>query len=245
MSTGTSRPTTTPPNWLSELKPAELVPIVPIVAAGFAFAFVVGYFLAFDIFWFPFFSLSEHVVFAVRAFPIAIGASVVFLIGLQWSKIQNDWQFLNVYSIRLTYFWIFVLFLTAGVAFVGGHFALMASLIVIAVGTSLYRCGPVAHPRTTDILYWVITTMVVSLITGYLSGMFSPAAWVLDRSIGNRFFPLASSMNVHMKSGDAKAGIRGRVIFVGSRGVLFYEYGNKVTHLFLWSDIKEINDKVD
>jgi hypothetical protein len=44
------------------------------VATGFAFSYVVGYFLAFDISSFSFFSLSEHVVFALWALPIAIGA---------------------------------------------------------------------------------------------------------------------------------------------------------------------------
>jgi hypothetical protein len=233
MSTGT-----TDPDWLSELKPGELVPIIPIVAGGFAFAYVVGYFLALDIFWFPFFSLSEHVVFAVRALPIAIGASVVFLIGLQWSKIQNNWQVLKVYSSRLTYFWIALLLVAAGVAVISSHFALVASFLVIASGTYLYRCRPVAHPRTSNTLYWIITTMVVSLITGYLS---AKGAWVVDRWIGHRFLPLTSSMTVRLKGGD----VSGRVIFVGSRGVLLYEYESRVTHLFLWSDIKEINNKVE
>ena len=64
------------------LKPQELIGLVPIVASGFAVAYNVGYFLAYDISWLPFFSLPEHIVFALRALPIAIGASVAFLIGI-------------------------------------------------------------------------------------------------------------------------------------------------------------------
>ena len=64
------------------LKPQELIGLVPVVASGFAVAYNVGYFLAYDISWLPFFSLPEHVVFALRALPIAIGASVAFLIGI-------------------------------------------------------------------------------------------------------------------------------------------------------------------
>jgi hypothetical protein len=67
----------------------SLAAVVPILASTFAFAFVVGYFLAFDISWFPFFSLSEHVVFALRALPIAVGASVVFLLAMRYPKIKN------------------------------------------------------------------------------------------------------------------------------------------------------------
>jgi hypothetical protein len=40
-----------------------LTGVIPILMSAFAFAYVVGYFLAFDLAWFPFFSLSEHIVF--------------------------------------------------------------------------------------------------------------------------------------------------------------------------------------
>jgi len=37
------------------------LPVVgPVIGSSFAFAYVVGYFYAFDIAWFPFFSLPEH-----------------------------------------------------------------------------------------------------------------------------------------------------------------------------------------
>src|SRR5271163_2654638 len=52
------------------------------IASIFAFAFVIWYFYAYDIAWFPFFSFSEHLVFALRALPIALGALVVLLIVL-------------------------------------------------------------------------------------------------------------------------------------------------------------------
>ena len=58
----------------------DLTVAVPFVASCFAFAFVVGYFYAFDIPWFAFFSFTEHLVFALRALPIAIGGSVGFLV---------------------------------------------------------------------------------------------------------------------------------------------------------------------
>ena len=48
---------------------SQLIAGLPLLASGFAFMYVVGYFLAFDLAWFAFFSLSEHVVFALRALP--------------------------------------------------------------------------------------------------------------------------------------------------------------------------------
>lgn len=63
----------------------DLSSLAPFVASGFAFAFVVGYFFAFDIAWFSFFGLSEHIAFALRALPVAIGASVAFVMVLRHS----------------------------------------------------------------------------------------------------------------------------------------------------------------
>jgi hypothetical protein len=84
MQAGTERTSKRDEDWFQ-----KLVTIVPMVAPAFAFAFVVGYFFAFDISWFPLFSLSEHIVFAIRALPIAIGASVAFLITLTLPQFQN------------------------------------------------------------------------------------------------------------------------------------------------------------
>jgi len=83
-----------------EWSPKDLVTIVPLVATSFAFAFVVGYFFAFDISWFPFFSLSEHIVFALRALPVAVGAAAFFLIALTHPIESRRWH------LALTLLWI-------------------------------------------------------------------------------------------------------------------------------------------
>jgi hypothetical protein len=54
----------------------DLTTAVPVIATSFAFAFNVGYFTA-DIGWFSIFSLQEHVVFALRAIPVAVVALVL------------------------------------------------------------------------------------------------------------------------------------------------------------------------
>ncbi len=50
----------------------DLTVVVPFVATSFALAYVVGYFYAFDIAWFAYFSFPEHLVFALRVLPAAI-----------------------------------------------------------------------------------------------------------------------------------------------------------------------------
>jgi hypothetical protein len=60
----------------------DLTKATPLVAIGFALAFEVGYFYSIDIGWFSFFTLSEHIEFALRALPIAIAGTVLFLLLL-------------------------------------------------------------------------------------------------------------------------------------------------------------------
>jgi hypothetical protein len=95
-------------------------------------------FLAFDISWFPFFSLSEHVVFALRALPIAIGASVLFLVALRYPQIQAHWKFLREKSHRFSIAWICILAGAPVLALLGAHFALCLSFCLIALGAFIY-----------------------------------------------------------------------------------------------------------
>jgi len=67
---------------LTSISWTDLVIHAPALASLFALTYVVGYFYAFDIAWFPFFSFTEQLVFALRALPTAIGAFVVFLIAV-------------------------------------------------------------------------------------------------------------------------------------------------------------------
>jgi hypothetical protein len=62
---------------------------VPVAASAFAFAFDIGYFYSIDIGWFSFFSLSEHVAFALRTLPIALAATVVLAMVMNPAGITN------------------------------------------------------------------------------------------------------------------------------------------------------------
>jgi hypothetical protein len=50
----------------------DLLVLAPLLGTGVAIAYNFGYFLAFDIDYFSFFSLTEHIVFALSALPIAL-----------------------------------------------------------------------------------------------------------------------------------------------------------------------------
>jgi hypothetical protein len=64
----------------------------PVIAPTFAFAFNIGCFIAIDINWFTLFNLTEHMVFAIKALPIAIGASICFEIALSFHRIERVGQ---------------------------------------------------------------------------------------------------------------------------------------------------------
>jgi hypothetical protein len=106
----------------------DMTAAAPFIATSFAFAFNVGYFWSIDIGWFSLFSLSEHVVFALRALPIAIGASIVFMIGLNFAQLESRFKWLSRCKHWLFVLWTLVLAAAAFVAAaLGFRFALCAS----------------------------------------------------------------------------------------------------------------------
>jgi hypothetical protein len=151
-----------------------LITIVPLVAASAAFAFVVGYFSAFDIAWIPFFSLPEHTVFAIRALPVAVGASVFFLIALM-RPIHNGWR------LALTVVWIIVLVAAALVTVVHAHPTFALTFLLVACGAVIrYREKSMKNTDVRNILYWAITLMAMSLIIGWGS------ANILEKRVGRQ-----------------------------------------------------------
>jgi hypothetical protein len=207
----------------------DLIPVAPMVAGAFAFAYVVGYFLAFDISWFPFFTLSEHVVFAVRALPVAIGISFAFLIVFELTRISQREGWWRDY---LRYAWIVVLVGTAIAIFLYNHAGLALTLLFIAAGTILYYKGPDIGSPFLAFLFSATNMMLVSVIVGVLSG----ATWRVPY-----LQPDSRAMAVKLKSGTGKP-IRGHVIFAGNQSVLIYEFGSGVTHLVSWDNIEEITE---
>jgi hypothetical protein len=226
----------------------ELAVVIPILASGFAFAFVVGYFLAFDIAWFPFFSLSEHVVFALRVLPIAIGASVGLVIALRFSKIEKYWPRLQGKGYLFFRAWICVLLLAAALAGFSIHFGLASSFLLIAFGAFVHHRVHVSNKSSlANILYWTTTLLVLCLMFGFLSGL------VLKFDTLRRFlnsvtrhsitgYSIAPSMIVDVKPDYGPKFYIGQVIFVGNSGVLFFDSEVRRIHLIRWRDIIDISE---
>jgi hypothetical protein len=143
-----------------------------------------GLLLAFDISWFPFFSLSEHVVFALRALPIAIAASVALLVALRYSKLENHWRYLQGKRHWFAILWICSLVLAGILAYLSGHLGLCISFLFVALGAFIHYRVPTSHKSFANILYWTTTVTVLTLMAGYLSGNGWKAAREIDECLG-------------------------------------------------------------
>jgi hypothetical protein len=194
----------------------DLPVVAPVIGSGFAFAYVVGYFYAFDVAWFPFFSLSEHLVLALRALPMAIGASVGLLIAL--SPVDRRWKWLRKNTRWFVSGWIVILIVLAVLASTSKHFGLAVSFLGIAFGTWLFHYRSTPPSFSVRVLYWAATLMVLSLILGFASG----SAYRIPRN-----FRYERCMSVDTGSNHWV----GHLISAGALSVLIYDYPSKEVQL--------------
>jgi hypothetical protein len=230
----------------------EALPAIPLLLTGFAFAYVVGYFLAFDLAWLPFFSLSEHIVFAIRAIPVAVAASVILLVAMEHPSLVAK-------AMRV---WIYVLWTSALIALIFRYVGLTVTFAIIAVATYEYnqkhpqRDSKNASEKTNHndkaqqatalpMPFLAAQILVLSLLIGFFSG----AATKFD-SVLNPFIPsyLSRAMHVHLKPQEGGDKYIGHVVFVGSERVFIYQYDisgkttNNKAMIIPWDKIDEIHE---
>jgi hypothetical protein len=75
----------TAPSELLDVTWKEIGKNIPAVLSIFAISFVIGYFYAFDISWFAVFGIWDHLVFALRSLPVAVGATLFLLMFVKIS----------------------------------------------------------------------------------------------------------------------------------------------------------------
>jgi hypothetical protein len=150
----------------------------PILASIFAFSYVVGYFYASDISWFPFFSLSEHLVFAIRALPTAIGALAVTFSGVYSStsgrKNNHDRTLLNSIALFvLVISWMCVLLCFSIYMFTYNYIGLSATFLAVAMAAVFFQSSGTLPPLLVHIAYWGISIATLCVLFGFVSG----SAW--------------------------------------------------------------------
>jgi hypothetical protein len=202
--------------------------VIPFLLSGFAFAYVIGYFLAFDLAWLPFFSLSEHIVFALRALPFAVAALVALLFAKEFPHLLG----------RVILVWICVLWAAAVIALMTRYFGLFVTFAVVAVATRIYYKQYQNDNNAAAMPYLAAQLMILSLMVGYLSGTILKADGFIDDHIPHWF---SRSMHVHLiaEKNDAR---NGHVVFVGDQRILFYDYALHKVLLYQWKDVAEVHE---
>jgi hypothetical protein len=202
----------TDPSPESSLK--ELTGLAPILVPAFAFAFVVGYFSGIDISWLSFFSLKDHALFALRALPVAITASLFFAFGLNSRHLSKQFSWIYGYRRHFAIVWAVILLAFAAESLYEARVGLGISFIGMALGHWLYYKTTLPHrakPSVLDAhciaetLYWAGTLMFVSIIVGYVSAL--PCLLELQR-------------HSSIKNGST---IIGNVIFSGDKYLLVWQ----------------------
>jgi hypothetical protein len=210
----------------------NLTVIGPFVAPIFALAYVVGYFYAFDIAWFAFFSIAEHLVFALRALPIAIGASAL-LIGVVNLPEPRRWL-----AVSSSVAWIGLLIVAGLQVIILGHLGAAIGFWIVGIGAVIRLSTPSHADPVANMLYWGVTLTVGCLIIGYSSGMFMKHA--KDFTFGPKqiqFKPMS------IVTTDNSKYCTTHVIFEGNDGVLFYDFDKpRAVRFVKLQNISEISE---
>jgi len=185
----------------------DLLGFAPVIATSFAFAFNVGYFLAIDIAWFSLFSLSEHMVFALRALPIGIAASFIFVFGHNFPPVERRPRWLSICSRWVWRIW-FLILLGAGFYSLSHYrFAIGLTFFVVAFATIIHYTSRPPKMSFVNVGYWVGTAFFVTLIVGYVSALSWPFFHNQQRSV------------ITAKNAET---LVATLILTGERGVLIY-----------------------
>jgi hypothetical protein len=208
----------------------EMLVAIPLLGTAVAVAFDVGYFFGLDIHLFGFFSLSEHIVFALQALPLALVAvallslsMVSFLKGREEapSPTTEPKRFRQHQLTRVV---------LAMVAF---------TLSYLSLKTYIYQ--------SVMFGFVGIATVVMTIVPRYF---WTPVVYVPFLGSGI----LATSWGVgidferwQIEGGDqthivrtAEGDIGAKLIHTGERGVLIYDSSHKQVRLLKWDAIKEV-----
>jgi hypothetical protein len=218
---------------------------IPLLAAAVALSFDVGCFYAIQINFFTLFSLSEHIVFAIQAFPIALAilipiSGVFAVMGKGSASPPRPATTGTLHGIRkyivsaililllISVFGLAVFFIISSGApellFVLMEFAVL--LLGIALLDVLYK-------RLFITLMLIFITLTISFAVGFRTGK----AYLVDNGSPNMVRPSLTNDVVKLTSGET---IGGRIIRSGDRGVMFYDPASGRIKFLLWATIGSI-----
>lgn len=218
-----SKPTT-------QLELKDFAIVVPLLGTAISITWDVGFFYGLDINYFTLFSLSEHIVFALEALPLALLAAFGLLIfsientessfAFREEDIANRPSLKLIGMIAASVIWVLGLVATV-------YFLLLSIFIFITIGCGalvmVTRAPSVLQRAWALSVFGVLAILSVTLALGYDSA----------QAIRDNPIPVNTIL---LTDGE----LSGRVIRMGERGVLFWQTGTRRLKVIRWDLVKEI-----
>jgi hypothetical protein len=218
---------------ISDVSDKSAITLAPIVGIIAAVSYDVGYFFGIDLYYFSFFSLTEHVVFALEAMPIVIllglvaGLVGVGVVHLQRSSRIATWLLDRFRSIFLM---------------VSGGCVLLDHLLgrqdddvifpIVLLALAVFIIGLLKSVAPKNVGFEKIAAGAYLVMISFSMGSLFSTSYV-ER---------VSNLNtLNLKSGEV---ISGNLIRAGDRGVLFYDKVQNVLEFRQWDEIKMVAGKL-
>lgn len=219
------------------LGPKDALIFVPIAGTAIAVAFDVGYFWGVDINWFTFFSLSEHILFALEALPVGlvVGACVVLVCGvlpkiggagMQTNKAQRVTG-ARIRALLRRNIGEILIGLSGVVSFILGNYGDAIVSLALVVIMVCVRFVPLERR-----IYVLIPISVVLVL-------FIPFA--AGRSIARNYISGTTVLHTLV---TPEGNVEGRVVRSGDKGVLFVDTKMRTVELRKWDNIRSITTPV-
>jgi hypothetical protein len=220
----------------------SLLFLIPLVGSALAVTYDVGFFSAIGLENFSFFSLSEHVVFALGFFPFALFIAFTFAaLALMYGRTPIIQPKTEPVTRGLKRFWSglafllgFLLVVGIWLAFVIMRSQLNENTIIYSIVALMFLSGVAFRQRLGDAIsagLILASAMILSFTFGNLR-----ADSILHPGEGGAVFQQDSKTIETKRSGQIEA----RILNSGDRGVLFFDIkANQIT-LLGWDEIKQI-----
>ena len=220
----------------------KYIAYIPLLGAAVALTFDVGFFYAIGISFFTLFSLSEHIVFAIEAFPIAlfllIGLSgLAIIMGRSGDSVPPSYDPEKASKPRriVAYVVLFVLFLMV-ISGLGYLLARAPEMILVTMEFAAIGFGIFFMKKPYRRVFIMSVAILMILTISFIFGLADGRAYVSKDDRPDGLIPTASNV-VQLKDG---ASISGRIIRSGDRGVLLYDPASDRLRFVLWDTMDNI-----
>jgi len=222
----------------------KYIAYIPVLAAILALGFDVGFFYAINISFFTLFSLSEHILFALQALPVAmifLFAVTMVLGGTNFIVKSHQPTSSPVVSSR-------------GLKIIALIFFILLTIALLAFLIYVIYIGVVSNPPSAltlvilplalltlavepkfKVIYYLLSVISVCLIVSFAFGVSFGSSYVNPAAEGALKPKVLSVVNL-----KDRPALIGQIIRSGERGVLLYIPASDRIRFELWSSINSI-----